>query len=92
MVGIQGAVDFYELFAEQAPPEWVQRRNTYEEALGLFEQGQFGAACRTRPVRTWSSSSASSTSPCDSSAPELDAKQCSRASREPFRGRTNLAR
>jgi adenylate cyclase len=47
VVGIQGAVDFYELFAEQAPPEWVQRRNTYEEALGQFEQGQFGSACRT---------------------------------------------
>jgi len=46
VVGIQGAVDFYELFAEQAPPEWVERRNTYEEALGLFEQGQFGASCR----------------------------------------------
>lgn len=46
VVGILGAVDFYELFAEAASPEWTQRRNTYEEALTKFEAGDFGAACR----------------------------------------------
>jgi adenylate cyclase len=47
VVGIQGAVDFYELFAERPPEEWVGQRNAYEEALKLFEAGQFGLACRS---------------------------------------------
>ena len=46
VVGIQGAVDFYELFAERASEEWLARRNAYEEALKLFEGGQFGLSCR----------------------------------------------
>ena len=33
--------------AESATPEWLARRNTYEEALGQFEKGHFGPACRT---------------------------------------------
>lgn len=47
VVGIEGAVEFYELYSDNAPPEWIARRNTYEEALRLFEAGQFGSACRT---------------------------------------------
>jgi adenylate cyclase len=47
VVGIQGAVDFYELYAESAAPEWLSRRNTYEEALNLFEAAQFGPSTRT---------------------------------------------
>ena len=47
VVGIQGAVLFYELFAEKAAEEWLTRRNLYEEALKQFEDRQFGLACRT---------------------------------------------
>jgi len=46
VVGIHGAVDFYELFAETASPEWLARRDAFEEALGLYEAAQFGNACR----------------------------------------------
>ena len=47
VVGILGAVDFYELHAEQAPEDWCKRRDTYEAALTLFESGQFGPSCST---------------------------------------------
>ncbi len=47
VVGRLGAVDFYELHAEQAPEDWCKSRDIYEEALTQFESGQFGAACRT---------------------------------------------
>ncbi len=47
VVGIQGAVDFYELYAEQAAPEWLERRRIFEEALALYESGQWGLACST---------------------------------------------
>jgi adenylate cyclase len=47
VVGVLGAVDFYELHAEAASPEWTQRRNTYEEALTLYESSKFGEALRT---------------------------------------------
>jgi adenylate cyclase len=47
VVGIQGAVDFYELYAETASQEWLARRDAYESALSLFESGQYGSACRS---------------------------------------------
>jgi adenylate cyclase len=47
VVGILGAVDLCELYAEAASPEWVQRRDTYEMALEKFEGGEFGTACRS---------------------------------------------
>ena len=37
VVGIQGAVDLYELHGETAPPEWLSFRDTYEKDLGLYE-------------------------------------------------------
>ncbi len=47
VVGVLGAVDFYELHAEAGSEEWRKQRDTYEEALTQFESGQFGNACRT---------------------------------------------
>jgi adenylate cyclase len=44
VAGIGGAVDLYELHAEQASPEWLGRRDSYEAALAQFEAGQW-AAC-----------------------------------------------
>ena len=35
VVGIAGAVDLYELYAEGAPVEWLARRDQYESALAL---------------------------------------------------------
>jgi adenylate cyclase len=46
VVGIHGAVDFYELHAETGAEDWLAHRNAYEAALTQFEAGQFGAACR----------------------------------------------
>ncbi|MCI0464380.1 MAG: adenylate/guanylate cyclase domain-containing protein, partial [Gemmataceae bacterium] len=46
VVGVSEAVDLYELHAETATPEWLARRDLYENALGLFETGQWPAACR----------------------------------------------
>jgi adenylate cyclase len=44
VVGIQDAVDLYELRAESAPAEWLGRRDAYEQALTLFEAGQWHQA------------------------------------------------
>jgi adenylate cyclase len=46
VVGMQHAVDLYELHAETAPPEWLRRRDAYEAALALFEDQKLSAACR----------------------------------------------
>jgi len=46
VVGVSGAVDLYELHAESATPEWLAHRDTYENALALFEAGEWAAACR----------------------------------------------
>jgi len=46
LVGITDAVDLYELHAEQATPEWLARRDAYEQALSLYEAGEWGASCR----------------------------------------------
>jgi adenylate cyclase len=47
LAGIADPVDLYELHAEGADPEWQTRRQTYENALALFEGRQFNEACRT---------------------------------------------
>jgi len=46
VLGVQDAVDLYELHAESADPEWLELRNSYEKALALFETGQWTATCR----------------------------------------------
>jgi adenylate cyclase len=46
VVGIAGAVDLYELHAETAAPAWLTRRDTYENALALYEAGNWSAACQ----------------------------------------------
>jgi adenylate cyclase len=47
VVGIDGSIDLYELHSENATPEWLARRDSYETALGLFEKGDWHAACRS---------------------------------------------
>lgn len=46
VVGIDEPVDFYELHGLQAEEAWQNRCEAYEEALQLYEQGEFGEACR----------------------------------------------
>ena len=45
--GVRDPVVAYELFGEHASPEWLNRRDTYETALTLFEAGQWSRACQT---------------------------------------------
>ncbi len=47
VVGIQGAVDLYELHGETASPEWLADRDAYEKALGLYESRQWLKTCQT---------------------------------------------
>ncbi len=44
--GVSEPVVAYELFGEHASPEWLSRRQTYERALTLFEEGQWSRACQ----------------------------------------------
>jgi adenylate cyclase len=46
VVGIEGAVDLYELHAEGAAPEWQAWRDGYEKGLALFEAGDWRGTCR----------------------------------------------
>ena len=46
VVGIQGAVDLYELHAETATQEWLQRRDAYEKSLDMFEAGEWSKTCQ----------------------------------------------
>jgi adenylate cyclase len=46
VVGIEGAVDLYELHAEGAAPEWQAWRDGYEQGLALFEAGDWRGTCR----------------------------------------------
>jgi adenylate cyclase len=46
VVGIDGAVDLYELADEGESADGPARSRTYEEALGQYEAGSFIAACR----------------------------------------------
>jgi adenylate cyclase len=47
VVGIAGEVDLHELHAEQATPEWLAHRDTYETGLVQYESGLWAEACRT---------------------------------------------
>ncbi len=47
VVGIQGAVDLYELHGETASVEWMADRDAYEKALGLYESRQWLKTCQT---------------------------------------------
>jgi adenylate cyclase len=38
-------VVLYEVHGPSAAPEWLDRRDTYEKALGLFESGKWAEAC-----------------------------------------------
>ncbi len=46
VVGIQGAVELYELHDDNSDATWNARRDTYEQGLELFESEQFPACCR----------------------------------------------
>jgi adenylate cyclase len=46
VAGIAEVIELHELFAENAPPEWFERRDIYETALGHFERSEWSAACR----------------------------------------------
>jgi adenylate cyclase len=47
LVGIDGATELYELHAEEASPEWLAWRTTYEKALSLYEASSLAEACAT---------------------------------------------
>jgi adenylate cyclase len=44
VVGIAGEVELHELHAESATPEWQHRRESYEQALALYEAGKWSEA------------------------------------------------
>ncbi|HEV3022466.1 MAG TPA: adenylate/guanylate cyclase domain-containing protein, partial [Pirellulales bacterium] len=46
LMGIESVVDLYELHAEGADAEWLQRRDDYERGLALFEAGEWSRAYR----------------------------------------------
>jgi adenylate cyclase len=46
VVGIEGPVDLYELYAGGADADWLARRDLYENGLALYEAGDFAGACR----------------------------------------------
>lgn len=46
VVGIDGGVDLYELYATDADDAWRAERDTYEEGLALYESGRWWDACR----------------------------------------------
>jgi adenylate cyclase len=47
VVGMGGPLDLHELHAENPGKAWCRRRETYETALSLYEEGRFAEACRT---------------------------------------------
>jgi adenylate cyclase len=46
VVGIAGALDLHELHAENPGEAWCLRRDAYEAALSVYEEGRFAEACR----------------------------------------------
>jgi len=51
VAGVGGAVDLYELYGEDATPEWRSRRDTYEAALAQYSEGRWGEAAEAlRPL------------------------------------------
>jgi adenylate cyclase len=47
LAGMREPVELYELHAGEAGGEWAHDRDVYEEALRLYEAGEWAAACRT---------------------------------------------
>jgi adenylate cyclase len=47
VVGIDTAVELYELHGGTASDDWLRRRDAYEAALALYEQKQLSEACRS---------------------------------------------
>jgi adenylate cyclase len=47
LAGIAGATDLYELHAENASEEWLERRAAYEKGLALYEAGAWDEAFQT---------------------------------------------
>jgi adenylate cyclase len=47
LVGIEGATDLHELYAEKTSEEWVSFRATYEKGLAEYETGRWVEACGT---------------------------------------------
>jgi adenylate cyclase len=45
LAGLGEPVELYELHGAKAEPEWAHDRDAYEEALRLYEAGQWAAAC-----------------------------------------------
>jgi adenylate cyclase len=46
LAGLVDAVTLFELHGESASPEWLVRRDAYEQALHLYETGQWSKACQ----------------------------------------------
>ncbi len=46
VVGVSEAIELFELHGENATPEWIQRRDSFEQALVLFEAGKWAEACQ----------------------------------------------
>lgn len=46
VLGITGAVDLFELYAENAPANWLAQRDVFEQALTHYENKQWGLCCR----------------------------------------------
>ncbi len=47
LLGIAHEVNLFELHAESASADWQSRRESYEQALRLYESGKWSDACRT---------------------------------------------
>lgn len=47
LMGIAHEVNLFELYAESASTDWQSRRESYEQALDLYESGKWSEACRT---------------------------------------------
>jgi adenylate cyclase len=45
--GMTDPADLYELHAEEVQPDWLTRRDGYEQSLDLYMAGQWPACCRT---------------------------------------------
>ena len=51
VAGVSGTVDLYELYGEEAAPEWCSRRDAYEAALGLYTEARWAEAAQAlRPL------------------------------------------
>jgi hypothetical protein len=53
VAGVADAVDLFEVHDGSATGAWLARRDAYERALGLYEAGDWAAACRAlQPLLT----------------------------------------